>query len=1014
MGRLPPYHVARPRLSDQCRADDARVIVLEAPAGYGKSVLAAELVDVWGSVPVELILEEGPVSGRLLAGRMRAAVARAGFRDAAGAAGPAGDDPAGAIDAMLASLAGESCAIVIDDAHHAARDAAALIDRIAGAVELPQHLVVLARNLPGGSERLRRAESICLTGHDLALRAEETLELCREGFGLDVTPEETRMLDAATGGWTAAAVLAASRARRGARPLREIAQSGRRDEAADELDNAVASMLEEVLSALGPDRPVLARIAPLPLLDEHLLGSVTGDPNFLERAMSLGLPLTPAGSGWWELSGPVRDHLASLGPADAESLVRAAHHYATRGRLGSALELLLAEGEDEAAALLLADADLRAIEIDVLELFAYYERLPDPVRSRYPWATFAVARACGIGALLGPRGQLLAQLQENMATGDDPVLLRAVDAERAIDLLNVNKPLDGEALGREVLESAGPGEQMTRARAMLAIGFGLCSHRDVDGRLSESSLREAARYFDQVSAIYRSLGYREAVSGVAAPRALWTELGTGRPLVALEVIDDALADCGERPVRFGRLLFHRAQVLGELGRFEEGEAALVEAERIARQQGDILLLAFSFWGRMALASWRGDAEAALRFANEVESNRGEWWDVVGAEFLAEAADSLDRVGQVAMGREYLARAKNEPHAAERWIALAECAVLARHGDPALAEERLAAVHRHGIFPKEYWRVALLRAFAAWRRGDKSAGVLAAKAFEEAARLGQPQAPLIREREVAESLLALASETGSPAAVALEASSLPVSLAVLGRFELSRGGREVPLGSGQAVQLLKLVAVRGPRIQAEGAIEALWRDIDPATGRNRLRTVLGRLRDVAGDVISREGDLLVLSDEVRLDLAEFRREAKQALAFGLSDAGAAVAVASSAIARYRGELLPDDHYEDWTDASREEARRTMLDLLDLCAEVSAERGDLDEARRMVQRTIELAPYDDDRYLRAASILDEQGKRGAALSVIRRARSTLATLGVPLPAQLLDLQDSIMAAGVSQRS
>ena len=55
-----------------------------------------------------------------------------------------GDDPPGSIDAMLAALEHESCAIVIDDAHHADRGAAALIDRIAGQLAGPQRLVVSA------------------------------------------------------------------------------------------------------------------------------------------------------------------------------------------------------------------------------------------------------------------------------------------------------------------------------------------------------------------------------------------------------------------------------------------------------------------------------------------------------------------------------------------------------------------------------------------------------------------------------------------------------------------------------------------------------------------------------------------------------------------------------------------------------------------------------------------------------------------------------------------------------
>ena len=86
-----------------CR--DEPVVVLEASAGYGKSVLAAELVIVWGAVPVDVVLEDGGVSAPLLASRLRSAVGRAGFVDAAGSMGAAGQDPVAAIDAMLDDVA---------------------------------------------------------------------------------------------------------------------------------------------------------------------------------------------------------------------------------------------------------------------------------------------------------------------------------------------------------------------------------------------------------------------------------------------------------------------------------------------------------------------------------------------------------------------------------------------------------------------------------------------------------------------------------------------------------------------------------------------------------------------------------------------------------------------------------------------------------------------------------------------------------------------------------------------
>ncbi len=339
--------------------------------------------------------------------------------------------------------------------------------------------------------------------------------------------------------------------------------------------------------------------------------------------------------------------------------------------------------------------------------------------------------------------------------------------------------------------------------------------------------------------------------------------------------------------------------------------------------------------------------------------------------------------------------------------MAEGALLARHGDPVRAEEVLLAAPGHRLDLREYWRVTLLRAYAAFRRGDQNAGALAARAFEEAAGLGLAHLPLTREGAVTEELLGLAVETGQPAALALEATALPVSLSVLGRFALTRGGRAVPITAGQSVQLLKLVAVSGGRIPVDIAIEALWPDADRDAGRNRLRTVLNRQRAEAGEVIVRAGELLTLSTEIRVDLAQFEAEARRALALGRTEPTLAVAVARSAIARYRGDVLPDDPYEEWAEQPRERARRMMLQLLDLCADAAAERGDLDETRRVIELAIDLAPYDDDRYLRAATALLEQGRRGAALTVLRRARVALAELGLQPPLHLISLEQAIVA-------
>jgi ATP/maltotriose-dependent transcriptional regulator MalT len=150
MRRLPPHHVPRPRLTDRCA--NYQVIVVEAAGGYGKTVLGTELVDRWRAVGIDVQVEHEGMAAPLLAARLRAAALHAGFTDAAAAAavsGP-GDDAFGAVDTLVRALAGEPCAFVIDDAHHARPDAGALIDHIASRLEAEHRLVVLARQLPQG------------------------------------------------------------------------------------------------------------------------------------------------------------------------------------------------------------------------------------------------------------------------------------------------------------------------------------------------------------------------------------------------------------------------------------------------------------------------------------------------------------------------------------------------------------------------------------------------------------------------------------------------------------------------------------------------------------------------------------------------------------------------------------------------------------------------------------------------------------------------------------------------
>jgi DNA-binding SARP family transcriptional activator len=173
------------------------------------------------------------------------------------------------------------------------------------------------------------------------------------------------------------------------------------------------------------------------------------------------------------------------------------------------------------------------------------------------------------------------------------------------------------------------------------------------------------------------------------------------------------------------------------------------------------------------------------------------------------------------------------------------------------------------------------------------------------------------------------------------------------------------------------------------------------GRNRLRNLLSRVRSAAGEVLVRDGEVIMLESAAEVDAVAFETAARQALSAG--QAGAALA--RPALARYRGELLPDDRYEAWAARPRERLRGLYLELLDLIAVDAEQRGEFDEAIRQLRRAIEAEPGDEDRHVRLARLLAAQGRAGSARSVIRQARAALDELGLPVSAALRALEATL---------
>jgi DNA-binding SARP family transcriptional activator len=949
-----------------------------AGGGYGKTQLAIDLSEKLGLASVFVLLSPDDTSPAALVTRIVAALERAHLTETAAAVRSERASSVIAVEALSRALARERepVLVVVDDAHHLGPDAGDVLGRLARDLPPEHRLLVLARRPLPFFPPAGRELTVALRGDDLGFSSEEVADLA-SSFGIELLQADVETLRRATGGWAAALVLAAERLVRCPDPEGEVQRIARQQQPLRYLLGRQLEGLDEASAT------AVAQLAHLPLLSPALVEAVAGDKRLLERATAAGIPFGPRSDGWWDLPGPVQELLQRKAPLEGPTALVAAEVYRSAGELAEALHVLLRAGEAQAAAALLATlSPQEADDLGYFELRTLLDAIPAGSVESQPRALLHLARACEPAAQTRLRAQTLERVLTLARGRGDGELVRAVQAERCRDLVRDGQADEAEAQAAGLLEATGPGELSTRARLLDVLGRAAAWRRDA------RSLTRAEQLLREALVLCQQLGERSWASQVVMPLAHGVHYCRGHHEQALELIKGTLAELPGRSHQRGVILSFYGDILVNCGRFQEAEAVVEEGRYLGTVLQDRRVLAYAAWTGAMLASQLGDAGRTLTELRSAEAQYDDWFDhSTGADFLADAADLADRVGERGAALAYLERARARRDEAPLAVAIAEAAVAARSGDPneALAVlDRLASMPR--FEPRERWRLSLLRAYATLRLGGPEAGPLAARAFDEAAALGKAFLPLVRERAVAERLVGLAAAAGSRAAAQLQASGRPLSIALLGRFEVRQAGQLVTIPVGKPQQLVKLLALSGGRVPAEVAIEELWPEVEPSSGRKRLRNVLNRLRSAGPALVARQGEVLVLAD-AEVDADVFEDEARAVLDHRDT------AIAGLVLSRYRGTLLPDDRYEEWAAAPRERVERTFVALLDAAAGAAEARGSVDEALRYLDRAMDLDQYDEDRYLRAARLLLGQGRRGAALRLLQRAERALGRLGVP---------------------
>jgi len=216
--------------------------------------------------------------------------------------------------------------------------------------------------------------------------------------------------------------------------------------------------------------------------------------------------------------------------------------------------------------------------------------------------------------------------------------------------------------------------------------------------------------------------------------------------------------------------------------------------------------------------------------------------------------------------------------------------------------------------------------------------------------------------------------------------------LLGGLRVAVAGRTLDESAWRlrkAKSLLKLLALAPRRrLNREQAMDALWPDLDPGAASNQLRKALHVLRrglpvdpKAAAAMVRFDDAVLSLGPGGEVDVDRFRalgaeaRRARDPSAY------------RRALELYRGELLPDDLYEEWASAPRDRLRAEFVALAMELAELLEARAELEEAARVLGRVLDVEPVDEDAHRALMRVHALAGRRHEALRQFEVLRDSL---------------------------
>ncbi|WP_078303393.1 BTAD domain-containing putative transcriptional regulator [Deinococcus sp. LM3] len=975
--RLPAVRgaVARPRL---LAALDARVLLVTAPAGYGKTTALAEAAAARSGPAAWLTLDADDADPLVLAASLSLAVQGLPGGARPGEALGAGASPRRVAGLVADVLDGCGALLVLDEAQVlSGTPGAALLGGLLGpgggrlallsrtALDLPE----LARlEVSGEAARLSAAELAFTPPEIAALFAAQ---------GLNASGAEVRAAHAVTEGWPIAARFLAQAAAQGRVTLADLADL---EGSGAPLGTLFTYLAQEVLGPLDPSlRGLLTRSSVFEELIPALLEDALNEPyarELLDALAGSGTFLTRSGEDTYRAHPLLRAHLRSLlPPAEARGIAaRGAAFFERTGRLRRALAAhLLAGNTARAAALLSARGGVWLAQGRVTLVDRSLARLPradwtpalhalagDALRlaSRYDEARAEYALAGALERALGEVRLALDTVQPALAWGPLDEAAALVDGGcvqdelrrlRAENLLNAGQLAQAVAL-----------EPGLRGTARYALRSG-----DLDAALARAhSLADGETGGARAAQNHREglllASFLHAARGEVAPAQACAHRGLseGERLESPFVQSLALARLG-----------HAQQAAGDFAAARESyDAALRQAQPVTGR-----LRVEPLMGLAALAGRAGDGARAHALTAEARGQTG------GDSYIAGLLELTSALG-LAQGPQSAQAVRGLQEAATLFEACgdafgqaaASLALFALDAGPASQAAQAVAAYPFLLGAPSLFAPASTRAARAAllaRLGGAQPG--AHGALAGAARLlGYEAVP-------------------DPA----DTPGFEAHVQVLGRVAVTRGdGRAREWGRARARDLLALLAVHPAGLPREAAQEALFPGADPGVGERNFRVTLHALGQVLEEG-ARSGVFLERGDWLRL-------RPGPDLHVDLAAAWTLLAQATGTPGRLDGLLLlpPALADVDLDDVVREAGRyaAALPEALTAEAEVALAVARPDQAVRAAERALTLDPAHEPAARALMRAHYALGRGAAAGRVYAALTAALAELDLrPLP-------------------